>query len=48
MRNNAICEIKSPRILQPGRAALTDWLAALCDIVPSTYSDVSVSTAAAP
>ncbi|WP_218668221.1 hypothetical protein [Vreelandella utahensis] len=31
--NNALYEVKSPLILQPGPAALTDGLDALCELI---------------
>jgi iron complex transport system substrate-binding protein len=46
VRHNAIYEIKSPLILQPGPAALTDGLAALHDIIMKNYSDASLSAVA--
>jgi iron complex transport system substrate-binding protein len=35
--NNHLYEIKSPLILQPGPAALTDGLDALCEIIDRAY-----------
>jgi iron complex transport system substrate-binding protein len=45
VKNDALHEIKSPLILQPGPAALTDGLAALQAIIANAISRKSVAAA---
>jgi iron complex transport system substrate-binding protein len=45
VRRGAVHEIKSPLILQPGPAALTDGLAALEAIIAKTVAAINHSTA---
>jgi iron complex transport system substrate-binding protein len=45
VRNRAVFEIKSPLILQPGPAALTDGLAAIAAIIAQTAAAINHSTA---